>query len=181
MPGEPAETFRPLPSFGWLWVLVLTVLMVVPLSVAFVSEPIPADARVVVLGTFALVGVIAGWFVMTIAFFPKMRYRLGQDALVITYGPILRYSVPYASITDVTVGNLVFSAWSSFRFPGLALWKVQYGGGMGVVKMCSTRSHSGVLLITAGGERYGISPAEQDRFMHELDSRRNRASRGASY
>jgi len=75
--------------------------------------------------------------------------------------------------------NLSFSVWSSFRFPGLALWKVSYGGGMGTVKMCSTRSHRDVLLITAGGERYGISPDEHDRFVHELASRRSRASFGA--
>lgn len=180
MAGEPVERFRPLPSLGWLWVLVLTAVMVVPLPVALASgEPIPPEERAVALGTFALVGVIAAWFVVAVAFFPRMRYDLGSDALVISYGPILRYVVPYASITDVRVTDLRFSPWSSFRFPGLALWKVRYGSGMGTVKMCSTRSHKGVLLITAGGECYGISPAEQERFTHELDSRRDRASRAA--
>ncbi|KAF0206991.1 MAG: hypothetical protein FD171_2070 [Actinobacteria bacterium] len=178
MNAEPVEHYRPLPSLGWLWVLALAIAMVVPMTAALFAEPIPAEALAIIIGTYALIGVIVVWFLVTIAFFPRMRYDLTSDALVITYGPILRYALPYASITDVRIENLRFSPWSSFRFPGLALWKVQYGGGIGIVKMCSTRSHRGVVLIAAGGERYGISPDEQDRFIHELDSRRSRAREG---
>jgi len=177
MVGEPADSFRPKPSLGWLWALVLAAVMVVPLGAALITEPIPAEGRVIVYGTFGMVLVIALWFLAAVVFFGRMRYDLGTDALVITYGPILRYRVRYTDITDVRVADLRFSPWSSFRFPGLALWKVSYGGGMGTVKMCSTRSQRGVLLITAGVQRYGISPAEEERFMHELGVHRERASR----
>ena len=175
---EPSDSFQPKPSLGWVWVLALTAVMVVPLGAALLSgEPIEAEGVVIVYSTFGMVLVIALWMLAAVVFFGRMRYDLGPDALVITYGPILRYRLRYADITDVRVTDLSFSPWSSFRFPGLALWKVSYGSGMGTVKMCSTRSQRGVLLITAGGERYGISPAEEEHFMHELGVHRERASR----
>jgi len=175
MRNEPVDSFRPKSSVGWLWVLALTLLMVVPLSIAFAYDPpAPDEVLIVWLSMIPLFG-LAIWFLAVVVYFPRMRYDLGVDALVIAYGPLLRYSVSYAHITDIAVTNMRFSPWSSFRFPGLALWKVQYTG-MGQVRMCSTRSHKGVLLITAGEKRYGISPAEEDRFVHGLRSNVERAA-----
>jgi hypothetical protein len=176
MLNEPVDSFRAKPSLGWLWVLALTLLMVVPLPIAFAVDPPAPDEELVVWLSLIPLGALAIWFLATVACFPLMRYDLGNDALAMRYGPLLRYTVPYASITDIGVKDLRFSVWSSFRFPGLALWKVPYTG-MDQIRMCSTRSHRGVLLVTAGKNRYGISPAEGDRFVHELRSRMDRAMR----
>ncbi len=145
MRNEPVDSFRAKASLGWLWVLAFTLLIVVPLPIAFASEPPASDeALIVSLSMIPLLGL-----------------------------------VPYASITGVEVQNLRFSPWSSFRFPGLALWKVTYTG-VGQIRMCSTRSHKGVLVITAGKDRYGISPAEEDRFVHSLRAAVERATQGAT-
>lgn len=179
MLNGPVDTFRPKPSVGWLWVLALTLLMTVPLPIAFAYDPPAPDEMLIVWLSLIPLGVVALWFLAVVVCFPQMRYDLGVDALTVTYGPLLRYTVPYASITGIDVQNLRFSPWSSFRFPGLALWKVAYTGS-GQIRMCSTRSHRGVLLITAGKERYGISPAEEDRFVHALRSAVERASENAT-
>lgn len=177
--NEPVDSFRPKPSLGWLWVLAMTLLMTVPLPIAFtVDPPKPDEVLIVWLSMIPLFG-LAVWFLAVVVLFGRMRYELGIDALHISYGPLLRYAVPYASITGIEVQNLRFSAWSSFRFPGLALWKVPYAGA-GQIRMCSTRSHRGVLVITAGKNRYGISPAEEDRFVHSLRAAVERASQGAT-
>lgn len=176
MLAAPADSFRPKPSWGWLWVLALVLMMIVPLPLAFALDPpAPEEELIVWLSILPLVA-LALWFLAVIASLPRMRYDLGMDALVISCGPMLRYTVPYAGITDVQVTNLRFSPWSSFRFPGLALWKVPYTG-MGQIRMCSTRSHRGVVLITAGKDRYGISPLEEDRFLHTLRSQVERVDR----
>jgi len=178
MRNEPVDSFRAKPSLGWLWVLALTLFMTVPLPFAFAVDPPKPDEVLIVWLSMIPLYVIAVWFVAVVVLFPRMRYDLGIDALSISYGPLLRYTVPYASITDIAVTDLRFSPWSSFRFPGLALWKVGYTG-MGQIRMCSTRSHRGVLVITAGKNRYGISPAEEDRFAHSLRAAVERASQSA--
>jgi len=179
MRNEPVDSFRPKPSLGWLWVLGLTLLMIVPLPLAFLYDPPKPDEVLIVWLSMIPLFVLVIWFLAVVALFPRMRYELGIDALHISYGPLLRYTVPYASITGIEVRNLRFSAWSSFRFPGLALWKVPYTGS-GQIRMCSTRSHRGVLVITAGKDRYGISPAEEDRFVHSLQAAVDRASQRAT-
>ena len=179
MSSEPLDSFGAKPSFGWLWVLGLTLLMTVPLPIAFAVDPPTPDEELIVWLSMIPLYAIAVWFVAVVVLFPRMRYDLGIDALHISHGPLLRYSVPYASITGIELKNLRFSPWSSFRFPGLALWKVGYTG-LGQVRMCSTRSHRGVLLITAGTDRYGISPAEEDRFVHSLRAAVERASQGST-
>ncbi len=179
MRNEPVDSFRPKPSAGWLWVLAITLLMTVPLPIAFAVDPPAPDEVLIVWLSMIPLGLLAVWFLAVVVYFPRMRYELGIDALHISLGPLLRYTVPYASITGIDVQNLRFSPWSSFRFPGLALWKVGYTG-LGQVRMCSTRSHRGVLLITAGKNRYGISPAEEDRFVHSLRAAVERASQDAT-
>lgn len=179
MQKEPVDSFRPKPSLGWVWVLAFTLLMTVPLPLAFAHDPpAPDEVLAVWLSMIPLFGLVI-WFLAVVVLFPRMRYELGIDALRISYGPLLRYAVPYSSITGIEVQNLRFSPWSSFRFPGLALWKVAYTGS-GKIRMCSTRSHRGVLVITAGKHRYGISPAEEDRFVHSLRAAVERAAQGAT-
>lgn len=179
MRNEPVDSFRASPSLGWLWVLGLTLLMTVPLPIAFAYDPPTPDEELIVWLSMIPLFAIAIWFLAVVALFPRMRYDLGVDALHISLGPLLRYTVPYASITGIEVQNLRFALWSSFRFPGLALWKVGYTG-QGQIRMCSTRSHRGVLVITAGKNRYGVSPAEEDRFVHSLRAAVERASQGAT-
>jgi hypothetical protein len=56
------------------------------------------------------------------------------------------------------------------RWPGLALYKVPYGKH-GNIHMCSTRMNRGVVLIQTPKGLYGISPAEEARFIDTLRAR----------
>lgn len=163
----PVEVFKPKPSAGWVWWVALAVLIVgsiAPIPFFPQSEPVPVWVTPILWGTVGL-GV---FFLLIAALFPTMRYELTETELVLRYGPLLTYRIPYAALTGIERRNLEWSMWSSMRLPGLALWKVQYAKD-GVVKMCSTRSARGVLVIrTTDPIPYGISPAEEDRFVHEL-------------
>jgi hypothetical protein len=66
--------------------------------------------------------------------------------------------------------DLHVQLWSSLRWPGLALYKVPYSG-LGPVRMCSTRVNRGVVLIETPKGLYGVSPAEEDRFIDTLRTR----------
>jgi len=162
------ESFRPKPSQGWMWLVATALLMlaVVGFTVnAAPGEEIPSWVWVL----YAVIILIAIWSLVLAANFPAMRYDLTNDALVIRYGVVLHYSLPYHSISEVANRDLSPTLWSSTRFPGIALYKVIYSEG--TYLMCSTRMSKGVLVIETEGDDYGISPAEEDRFVAALTAR----------
>jgi len=64
--------------------------------------------------------------------------------------------------------DLVFGPLSSFRMPGVAVFNVSYSDE-GVVRMYSTHALKDVILITtANGYKYGISPADPEGFLAAL-------------
>jgi len=170
----PVESFKPKPSAGWAWWIALAAIMVAsaaPVLFLPASEEVPVWADLIFAGTVGL----GLWFLAIAAYFPLMRYDLAETELVISYGSLLSYRIPYSALVGVERKNLAWGAQSSMRLPGLALWKVRYARE-GVIRMCSTRSSRGVLVLrTTEGTPYGISPAEEDRFIHELGMRTQRA------
>jgi beta-lactamase superfamily II metal-dependent hydrolase len=182
------ETFRPRPSWGWAWVLATALFVAALLGLTMAplaSEGMPAQGSWILLLTGGLMVLLVAYMLLVAALFPTMRYELEERELVLRYGPILAYRIPYDSIDDVRRRDLQWTVWSSMRFPGLALWGVLYSD-VGKVYMCSTRTAEGVLLITTAGRKYGISPAEEDRFADTLQARieqlsaRGRAAPGVS-
>lgn len=167
MGGDPV--FRPKPSYGWFWFGLLALVMIlVPLpAVAMAEEVVPLPLK----AFMAAVSVLGVFYLFTAACFPLMRYTLTDDALLVVYGPLLRWRLRYGDIEHVEVRTLVPSVWSSARVPGLALWKVPYAR-LGSIRMCSTRASFGVLLLRVSGRLYGISPHDEERFIAELDRRR---------
>jgi hypothetical protein len=63
--------------------------------------------------------------------------------------------------------DLGISPVSSFRFPGLAIFAVPYPE-IGTVRMCATAASQGILLIETGTTKYGLTPAEEEKFVAEL-------------
>jgi hypothetical protein len=168
--------FRPKPSYGWAWLVALLLLVVVPMAPLLqpgaVTDEDVAGLWIAVAVTVPLVL----FFLVALASLPAMRYELADDALVVSCGPLLRYRIPYTEITDVRRTDLTPSLWSSMRLPGLALWGVRYAD-VGNVHMCATRMAKGVLLISAGKRRYGITPADEVHFTGALSTRLRSASR----
>lgn len=165
--SDNPRVFRPARSAGWLWLLVLLVLVLLPLVFLLQPGAVPEDERVAIWINLAIMVPLATFFLLTLVSLPRMRYELAEDALELSMRPLLRYRVPYAEITDVRTVTLTPSLWSSTRMPGLALWKVPFAD-IGSAFMVATRMSRDILLITAGSRRYGITPADEPAFLAAL-------------
>lgn len=162
------STFRPSRSLGWINLVALGLLLLgdaafVLLLGITVRQPAPLPVAVIEVAIAGL-GV---WFLALAAMFPTMRYEVAEGELRLRYGP-MSWPVRLADITSVRHVDLQWSPWSSMRFPGLALFKVPYGGGMGNVRMCATRSMRNVLLIETPAGKYGVTPEDETAFLAAL-------------
>lgn len=165
--GTLISRFKPSASFGWVWLAGLTA--VVTLGAVPLLQPglVPEEERVAVWITLAVMVPLLGYLLVTLVSVPAMRYDLTTEALVLYCGPLVRYRIPYASIEDVRRTTLTPTLWSSMRMPGLALGEVLYAD-IGKVRMCAKRMARDILLVTAGGRRYGLTPADEAAFMAAL-------------
>jgi hypothetical protein len=161
------QSFKAARSFGWAWMLGLLLLVLLPLPLVFTPEVLNSEEAAAAWINLAIMGPLALFFLLTLVSLPQMRYDLTPTELVLTCGPILRYRVPYAEITDVRTATLTPSLWSSMRLPGLALWKVPYADA-GVIAMCATRMAKDILVLTTPKLRYGITPADEQAFLAAL-------------
>lgn len=168
MQADPfAQEFKPAPSAGWVWLLGLTLLCVLPSASVFMPGAVESDEVVAIWVTLGIMVPLVGFFVVTLLSLPSMRYEIGAEALHIRCGPFLHYAVPYAEITEVRTATLTPALWSSMRLPGLTLWGVPYVRE-GTIHMCATRMSRDLLLIRAGKLRYGITPDNELAFVHAL-------------
>lgn len=176
---QPSDVFEPAPSFGWAWLLALLLLMLAPLGVLLTPGVFEGEDAVGAWITIAVIVPLDVYVLVVLASLPRMRYELTPDTLVLRCGPLLRYRLPYAQITDVRRTTLTPTLWSSMRMPGLALGGVMYAD-VGTVRMCAKRMSRDILLITAAGKLYGITPADEERFMRSLSPKLPAVSAGAS-
>jgi hypothetical protein len=158
--------FRPRPSRGAL-VLVVLAFVVLALTAGPVLTALDGGGldgeQVVTL----LIGVaLAAPLLALAAMVPSMRYELSPGRLTLRCG-VLRYEIPVERIRGVRTTDLDPQLWSSLRLPGLALFTVPYSD-VGRVKMCATRAAEDILLVETDDGLYGITPAEEDRFVDRL-------------
>ena len=167
------DVFLPKRSLGWVWALGLALFVVASLGLTVFSASIDPEEEiplVVMVMLLALQIPLVGLFVAVAAYFPTMRYEFGVDELVLSYGPLLKYRIPYVDVTGIRQEDLSAQAWSSMRWPGLALYKVPYAK-RGQIRMCSTRMNRGVTLIETRKGLYGVSPEQEARFIDTLRAR----------
>jgi hypothetical protein len=162
-----ADVFEPSRSFGWVWLLALLLLVTAPLATLFIPGAFEGEDAPGVWITLAVVVPLDVYVLLILLSLPKMRYEVGIDALTLRCGALFRYRIPYAEITDVRRTTLTPTLWSSMRMPGLALGGVMYAD-VGTVRMCAKRMAKDILLVSVGGKRYGITPADEGRFMRAL-------------
>jgi len=113
---------------------------------------------------------LAVWLLVLAAYFPTMRYELGDRELGIFFGPFIAWRIPVSSIRDVRTETLAPAFRASTRMPGIALFSVLYHR-VGKVRMCSTRTIRDVVLLETDGGYYGISPADDELFISQLRGR----------
>jgi hypothetical protein len=114
--------------------------------------------------------VAGGAFLLLALWFPTMRYELDDSALILRYGPILRYYIPLGQISGLRRRNLSLTMWSSLRLPGFALFTANYSD-VGNVKMCATAALTQILLIETDQGLYGITPADEAAFVAAVKAR----------
>lgn len=159
-------TFKPRASSGWMWV---TLLGLTPLAAA-VMMAFQFGFKGPALPTILLGGTIGMMFLVIAVFFPTMKYEMEGSSLILTYGPLLRYSIDVKQIKSIRRLDLRISPLSSFRFPGLAIFGVPYPE-IGSVNMCATAASHGILLIETGSAKYGMTPENEEAFISELRRR----------
>lgn len=162
----PKKIFKPRPSTGWVWVGALGLLLLgiglsMLIAYGFSGPYIVTILLIIPLGLV---------FLLITAFFPTMRYEIEGTDLILTYGPLLRYTIDIGKIRSIRRSDLGISPLSSFRFPGLAVFGGPYPN-IGTVKMCATAASTGILLIETESARYGLTPANEEEFVAELKVR----------
>jgi len=163
-PDKAVTTFQPRSSPGWLWLLFMAVIMgAIGIAPALAGGLSSTGAVLTLLVCIP----VALAFVRLALWFPKMRYELDQDDLILRYGPVLTYRIPLRAIQIIRRRNLSMTIWSSIRFPGIALFKVPYGD-VGNVKLCATAALNKILLIETATEKYGMTPADEEAFVAAL-------------
>jgi hypothetical protein len=139
-------TFRPRPSGGQYWVLgigIITLLLfVVPLTIGWSEIPLVITLLFLVIGaaTTAPLFTVA-WYV------PVIRYTISGDELILSMGRLMHEQIPVSEITRIEQReSLKISILASFRFPGLAVFDVDYIDA-GRVRMLSTSANKNIILI----------------------------------
>jgi hypothetical protein len=165
--------FTPRPSRGWVSLVVMA-LVFVGAGALLVSGSGGVEAMNGMLGAIVVVcGLFALLFMSLAVWFPTMYYELTDDTLAMHYGPLLHYHIPLRNVLTVGRRDLRMSLWSSMRLPGIALFGVPYRG-LGRVHMCATAAVRGILLIETARAKYGLTPADENEFMAEMEARRRR-------
>jgi hypothetical protein len=165
-----AVHFRPRSSNGRAWVLgtaILTLMIfIVPLAVAQDEIPLLLIVFLLVVAvatTAPLFGV--AWYSSSIC------YTITDDSLFLTMGRLMNDRIPLRSITRIeSRPELQISLLASFRFPGLAVFDVDYID-VNRVRMLATSASKEILLIDTRTKRYGITPADEAAFLDALQHR----------
>ncbi len=160
-------SFKPARSYGWAWLIGLTTLVAVSALPLVMPGLLPSEERGAVWIGLGIMVPLLAFLLAILASLPAMRYDLTNDELMLSCGPLYRYRIPYAEITDVCRTTLIPTLWSSMRMPGLAIGGVLYAD-TGTVKMCATRMSRDILLVSAGKRRYGLTPSDEAAFMTAL-------------
>lgn len=163
---DSKKIFKPRPSTGWIWVGVMGLILLGTGLSLMITSGFSGPFLLTILLTVP----IGIGFLLIAIFFPAMCYEIEGTRLTASYGPLLRYTIDIGQIKSIRRRDLNISLVSSFRFPGLAIFSVPYPE-VGTVRMCATAASHGILLIETASTKYGLTPAEEEKFVAELRER----------
>ncbi|HUS15950.1 MAG TPA: PH domain-containing protein [Chloroflexia bacterium] len=104
-----------------------------------------------------------------------VTYRLEAEALVLRYGKLVHYRLPYGTISTVQRYNLTTRERPAFGgtwalLPGLDT-TVYRTPDMGNIRLLASASAGALVLIVTERGKYGINPRDEERFMAALRQR----------
>ncbi|ACB84082.1 PH domain-containing protein [Natranaerobius thermophilus] len=159
--------FYPKKSFGWLSLLLLTLLFAFLSWVAFLSYRITGGLGALVsIGIFIILAICG---ILLLIWFFNMKYELSGDKLVLHFGPFA-YQIDLYLVNEVEIKSLVPSLGIGVIVPGFAQWVNSYRGE-GKIFMCSTRAMKDIVLIRTKSGIIGISPQNEAEFIEEINKR----------
>jgi hypothetical protein len=164
--------FYPRSSNGRRWVggiaLITFILCVGPFLISIGELP------AIVVVPFLLLAVASTAPLFVVAWYvPDMRYKLDPAELRLRLGPLMNDRIPLQEIRSVEHREkLKNSLLASFRFPGLAVFDVDYLD-VNRVQMCATSASRNILLIDTTRRSYGVTPANEAEFLDALGKRLN--------
>lgn len=180
--GRHSVHHRASPSAGG-WLGLVLALLAAGLCAALVlatlrQGPSPRGALLglVALAALGLMGFLLWW---TWAYF-SIRYSLEPEALVIRWGS-LRFHLPYGGLGSPRRGATSVAAAGAL---GRLRWPGYYIGGAGDgdaaagipdTYCLATRPPEEQIILPIAGAAFGISPADPDRFLQDLEARRRLA------
>lgn len=136
-------------------------------------QPVRGQRPTLLMGAFALfilltVGGASAILIYYMRLPVTIRYHLTDDGVIIEGGR-LRVVLPYREITRADVVSPRGYPWRTFgaHLPGLVWGRFSWKGLPGPLRIYATQVKP-LVAITAGTVTYGISPAEPDRFLAEL-------------
>ncbi|MEF3244809.1 MAG: PH domain-containing protein [Caldisericaceae bacterium] len=163
--------FRPKYS-KWAYVFLSLIIIFVALvlgGVIWVFKQEGSAITTIILRSIPF-GLLLIFLLFGLLIYHTMRYEIRDDGLYLVCGPF--YSkIDYGKIKSLEKTDLTLDVTSSWRIPGYALFNVPYGN-KGIIKMYSTSALKNILLIkTSDGKQYGITPADEEGFLKELEAR----------
>ena len=170
MQGAPPVTFKPRPSDkgrAWLIIWGSIILAWLPVVVVWPATPWLSIIWAVIL--LLITPPIILLFARTTS---AVSYILEADTLVLRYGKLVNYRIPYGTIRSVRNYNLrsrehaqMDGSWA--LLPGLDTTAYRTDDA-GVVKLLATVSSGYMVLIETDSGNYGINPKDEANFTSSL-------------
>ncbi|MEW6686923.1 MAG: PH domain-containing protein [Candidatus Edwardsbacteria bacterium] len=171
---EKKKIFKPQFSLTG-WISSIIILLISSLIVFAILKAIPFIPKGIPLHEHILFGVT---FIMACCFllaslgflliYPTMRYEVENGYLILRCGPF-RSKISIKDCEIIGTHTLKYHPTSTgWKIPGYALFRVYYADA-GYVKMYSTAMLRNILLIQTEKEIYGITPADEEGFIKEIE------------
>jgi hypothetical protein len=172
MQSDDARTFQPAPSKGGFWSILFGVLIGGLLSAVFIPVMILAsDATLTSFGVIFIAG-ISSLFCIVIHGYYKMAYVVSVNYLVLRWG-FFKTVIPFTTIARIGKPNS--TTFDGIRTGGVGIPDHLYGafrllidGSYKPIKLVATKIANLVIIVTASGKYYGITPAKPDDFIAAL-------------
>ncbi|TVR70377.1 MAG: hypothetical protein EA415_13025 [Sphaerobacteraceae bacterium] len=170
MTSENEAQFKPRPSNGRAWVVGIAsgvlALFIIPLAIAGGEIPLPLTIFLLIVAFAATAPLFAvAWYS------PLITYIVGQESITLSMGRMMHDTIRFEEISRIERRpKLSVSLLSAFRFPGLAVFDVDYVDA-NRVRMLATSASKNLLLIDTATKRYGITPADESAFLDAISHR----------
>ncbi|MEW6686924.1 MAG: PH domain-containing protein [Candidatus Edwardsbacteria bacterium] len=156
------------PKFSLVgWVLSIVPAIIMGLLLLRITE-ISLTSDRVAWASLILTSCILVAFVFFLLIYPTMRYEIENGYLTLRCGPF-RSKISIKDCEIIGTHTLKYHPTSTgWKIPGYALFRVYYADA-GYVRMYSTAMLRNILLIQTEKEIYGITPADEEGFIKEIE------------